>query len=265
MKQPITLSKALQTAAKQNASPENRQPSAPSTSSLTKHVPSNSLPAEARMLLTSFPDPKALLLAYNPQATTAFCAHYSALQPSGDTLPILGRIYAIDAEMYRRFLPAASQARHPAPTLAAVSSAYQPETAIAWLVAQLHSLAEYAGVKDKFTQSQLQEQASLILSEYYFLRLSEFMDFFRLFKLGKFGKFYGNADPLVVTEALRKFLDHRAKVIDRLIAQRKEEEAAREREERTREAITFEQYQQLLKQQGKKPESFELIKSITNS
>lgn len=167
--------------------------------------------------------------------------------------------------MYRRFLPAASRARHPAPTLAAVSSAYQPETAIAWLVAQLHSLAEYAGVKDKFTQSQLQEQASLILSEYYFLRLSEFMDFFRLFKLGKFGKFYGNADPLVVTEALRKFLDHRAKVIDRLIAQRKEEEAAREREERAREAITFEQYQQLLKQQGKKPESFELIKSIAKS
>ena len=86
------------------------------------------------------------------------------------------------------------------------------------------------------------------------------MSFFRLFRLGKYGKFYGVADPMVITEALGKFLKYRADVIDELLAQQAREEAEREREEREREAVTYEQYRELLRKEGKTAENEELLR-----
>lgn len=201
-------------------------------------------------------------MAFNPHTSAMLAARF-AQGEEADIAQIRGRIYAIDAEMYRSYLPEKQRAeQQPAPTLALVSRTYRAETAIAWLIAQLHSLAEYAGVKDKFSQEQLEEQAALILSEYYFLRLSELMDFFRLFKLGKFGKFYGNADPLVVTEALSKFLAYRARIIDRLLERQRTEQAQRERSERTSQAVSFEQFRKMLQAEGKQMQSEQIISQI---
>lgn len=228
---------------------------------LTAHLPN-----EAIQLRRSYPTPEDLLLAFNPQTSTMLAARFSQLE-GNDITQIRGRIYAIDSEMYRSYLPNSSKSanQNPAPTLALVSRTFRAETAIAWLIAQLHSLAEYAGVKDKFSQEQLQEQAALILSEYYFLRLSELMDFFRLFKLGKFGKFYGNADPLVVTEALSKFLAYRARIIDQLLERQRNERAQRERSERAVEAISFQRYREILAAQGKQMQSEQIINQINQT
>ena len=88
------------------------------------------------------------------------------------------------------------------------------------------------------------------------------MDFFRLFKLGKFGKFYGNADPLVVTEALSKFLAYRARIIDQLLERQRNERAQRERSERAVEAISFQRYREILASQGKQMQSEQIINQI---
>ena len=263
MKQPTTLLQAALNSGKPSVSSANKgsQDSLPSISNKQSEKNSIlSLSQEAKYLSETYKDGEALLEAFNPSVLSAFCARYSDFCGSDDTLAAKGRIYALDAKMYRKYVRDATGTKQPAPTLATVSRVFAHGTAVSWIVIQLSSLAEFAGVKDKFTERQLNEQASLILSQFYFLRLSELMDFFRLFRLGKYGKFYGVADPMVITEALGKFLKYRADVIDELLAQQAREEAEREREEREREAVTYEQYRELLRKEGKTAENEELLR-----
>lgn len=91
------------------------------------------------------------------------------------------------------------------PTIADVRNIWGEKYASIWLANQINDLSEYTGVKNDLLQYQKKEAARVIMSEFYYLKLSEFMLFFFQFKAGRYGKFYGSVDPLVITEALQKF------------------------------------------------------------
>lgn len=94
------------------------------------------------------------------------------------------------------------------PTLAEIKN-MGSNTPVMWLIPQLYNLSEYCGCRDKMSKAQIYECASLIASEYYYLKISELMLFFRKFKLGKYGKFYGSVDPMVITTSIRSFVNDR--------------------------------------------------------
>lgn len=128
------------------------------------------------------------------------------------------------------------------PSLGLVRSTYGEPTAIKWLTIQLMSLNDYAGVQNGMTDSQLSELSALLLEEYYYLNLAEFMQFFARFKLGRYGQFYGTVDPLKITSAMQTYIKERTASIDV-----KERELERERREHqhkqwTQESITYEQW-----------------------
>lgn len=111
-------------------------------------------------------------------------------------------------------------------------------TPVMWLMPQLFNLSEYCGCRDKMTKEQLYECASLIASEYYYLKISELMLFFRRFKLGKYGRFYGSVDPMVITTSLRTFVTERNEaysVHESLILIKKMEQDAKN-------SITYDEY-----------------------
>ena len=129
-----------------------------------------------------------------------------------------------------------------APTLAAVNESYGAGTAEAWLTFQVAELSEYCGARDKIQPAQLRQLASLLASEYYWLKVTEFELFFRRFKLGRYGSFYGTVDPLLITEHLRTFLRERADTIDRYESQRRLQQ-----QELPAGACTLERYHELVR------------------
>lgn len=132
-----------------------------------------------------------------------------------------------------------------APVLSELNMAYGEMTATMWLVPQLYDLSEYCGCKEKLQGKPLEECASVIATEFYWLKVSELMLFFHRFKSGRYGRFYGSVDPLVITTSLRAFLNER----NNAIAEQEEYESKKEREESEKNSITYEEYR---KKSGKK-------------
>ena len=165
-------------------------------------------------LLHANPTPTTLLQRYNPSLQAKALGRITADLSLNDSIPSLGL----------------------------VRSTYGEPTAIKWLTIQLMSLNDYAGVQNGMTDSQLSELSALLLEEYYYLNLAEFMQFFARFKLGRYGQFYGTVDPLKITSAMQTYIKERTASIDV-----KERELERERKERlhkqwTQESITYEQW-----------------------
>lgn len=113
------------------------------------------------------------------------------------------------------------------PTIAQLGAEFDRKFPAAWMMAHLHDLSEFCGCKEKLSGHALQQCASTITMEFYWLKISELMLFFHRFKSGKYGRFYGSVDPLVITTSLRDFLKERSIAIaehERLEAERKERE-----------------------------------------
>ena len=125
-----------------------------------------------------------------------------------------------------------------APVLSEINMAYGEMTAAMWLVPQLYNLSEYCGVKDKLEGKSLEECASIIASEFYYLKVSELMLFFYQFKSGKYGKMYGSVDPITIMTSLRTFLSERNHQLD-LYEKMLQEQAYNES---LKNAITYEEY-----------------------
>lgn len=132
-----------------------------------------------------------------------------------------------------------------APTLGMVRGAYGENVAETWLEVQLKDLSEFAGCKEKLSVQQIEQIAKVIMLNFYFLKVTEVMHFFILFKGGRFGRFYGAVDGLVVTEALQDFCRLRDGWMERFIRQHESVELARLEAEHARDAMTFEEWQEL--------------------
>lgn len=124
------------------------------------------------------------------------------------------------------------------PTLAQIKCSYKGNTPAMLVTAYLHSLSEYAGCKEKISEFQLKELASLIAAEWHFLKVSELALFFNDFKLGKYGKFYGNFDPMAVTIAIRQFIIERNDFLCRY----DQEERQRLRDEHDADCVSYDEY-----------------------
>ena len=107
-----------------------------------------------------------------------------------------------------------------------------------WLIIHLANLSEFCGARDKLNDDQLYDLASIITTEFYYLKITELMLFFHRFKAGKYGRFYGSVDPLIIVEALHKFCKERGDIIDRHY----QEEQQRLREQAASDAVTWEEY-----------------------
>ncbi len=123
------------------------------------------------------------------------------------------------------------------PTLAQLKTKFGVGYPTAWMMAHLHDLSEFCGCKEKLSGHALQQCASTISMEFYWLKVSELMLFFHRFKSGKYGRFYGSVDPLVITTSLRDFLKERG------MAYEKHYQEEKEREERNRpKGVSWEEY-----------------------
>ncbi len=129
------------------------------------------------------------------------------------------------------------------PTIAKLQDKFGNGYPTAWMMIHLHDLSEFCGCKEKLSGRALQQCASVMASEFYWLKISELILFFHRFKAGRYGRFYGSVDPLVITTSLREFVKERnARIAE------KETAEALERIERTRKgAITYEDYLKLRK------------------
>lgn len=100
------------------------------------------------------------------------------------------------------------------PTLAQLGAKFGNGYPAAWMMAHLHDLSEFCGCKEKLSGRALQQCASTISMEFYWLKVSELMLFFHRFKSGRYGRFYGSVDPLVIMTALRDFCNERGDAIE---------------------------------------------------
>ena len=124
------------------------------------------------------------------------------------------------------------------PTLSELDRRYGKRFSAAWLMVQLHDLSEYCGCHEKLSGRKLQQCAIVMAADFCYLKVTEFLLFFRRFKSGIYGRFYGAVDPLVITVSLREFLNDRSVAIER----HEQEERRREKDEWGRKAVSYEQY-----------------------
>lgn len=115
-------------------------------------------------------------------------------------------------------------------TLAVIDKAYGDNSASMWLAVAITNLNEFCGSKS-MTDNQIQELAYIIANEYKDQKFSVLMLFFYKFKCGYFGKFYGKVDPMVITCALKDFVEEcehkRQRYLEEEAEQRRQQEAER--------------------------------------
>lgn len=124
------------------------------------------------------------------------------------------------------------------PTLSQLRIGYGNKVPTMWLIPQLYNLSEYCGCRDKLQGKPLEECAAIIASDCHWLKVSELMLFFHRFKAGRYGRFYGSVDPLVITTALREFLDERATAY---VRHEQQEREAAEQQKATK-AVSWEEH-----------------------
>lgn len=128
------------------------------------------------------------------------------------------------------------------PTLRLMREAYGLTEAVSWVKIQLLALSRFANVSEGLTEENVNILAHLILGNYDYLRLSEFMYFIGRVMMGKYGYFYGAVDPMRIMSFLNQFLSERLADISQL-EKVKEKEARQQRfEEMRREAVSWEEY-----------------------
>lgn len=133
------------------------------------------------------------------------------------------------------------------PTLSVVASAYSEKAVINWLKIQFENLNDFVGAKEKMTFEQLEEVATLIYSDCWYLNISEVFLFFIQLKSGVFCEFYGFIDPLKIMKAKNEFISNRAYELRRHDEIIKKQQDDLLREQRSKTAITYEEYKRIRK------------------
>jgi hypothetical protein len=116
-----------------------------------------------------------------------------------------------------------------APKLWEVSKAYGPKVMETWVEIQLRDINEFAGNRDKLSTRQIEQLAKIVATDYYYLKVTEFILFCHKFKSGEYGRFYGAVDTITIMEALRSFCDWRRYVIIHAESDARREELLRKR------------------------------------
>lgn len=125
------------------------------------------------------------------------------------------------------------------PTLRDINQAYGNGFAAEWLVQHVTNLTLHTGAKN-LSVGQVRELSQIIATEYQYLKVTEILLFFFRFKAGHYGHFYGNTDPMVVTCALRDFMQERNHLIS--IYEQEQRELREAEERKANPPISWEEY-----------------------
>lgn len=97
----------------------------------------------------------------------------------------------------------------PSPTLYALSEAYSIEVAESWIEILLQRLSEFIGVKEKLNETNRSIMASLILGQFGYLKMSEFLYFIGRIMAGSYTRFYGEVNAQTIMFHFHEFLKDR--------------------------------------------------------
>ena len=127
-----------------------------------------------------------------------------------------------------------------APTLAMVRREYGEQVALDWVRVQLNDYQNFVAVKDdsELPSEVADEMATLILTDWYYLKMTEIMLFFRWLKTGRYGELYGRINPQSFFVKLREFVQDR----NNIIFDADSEKRHKEMEKASAEAITYDEY-----------------------
>lgn len=130
-----------------------------------------------------------------------------------------------------------------APTLAKVRKEYGEQTALDWLRVQINDYQNYVAVKDdnEMPTEVANEVAALILADFYYLKMTEIMLFFRWLKTGRYGELYGRINPQTFFCKLRDFVRERNDIIFHEENKRRLEEEMLQ----AKKAITYSEWQKM--------------------
>ena len=127
------------------------------------------------------------------------------------------------------------------PTITGIRIAYGGKFPEQWLYPQIADLALFTGAAN-INKEQMRSLASVIATEYHYLKVTEILIFFHRFKAGHYGRFYGSVDPMVITCALREFIKDRNLFIEQY--ERELQNAKREQEQmKLQPTVTREEYE----------------------
>ena len=125
----------------------------------------------------------------------------------------------------------------------APNQAYNANSARNWLIPQLSDINEFCSCPQKMTTRQIRQCAAIIATEHPHLKVTELMLFCWRLKSGRYGRFYGTVDPMIILEALRRFLDERATAIQR----RQEQAESKRRQDQQQGTVTYQQWLEMKK------------------
>lgn len=134
-----------------------------------------------------------------------------------------------------------------APSLTIVRQTYNSEVLNIWIVAQLEDVNNFTNIRQKMTFEQMEQAATIIATEYAYLKVTEIHLFLHRFKAGKYGTFYGCIDPLQITYGLAQFVEQRRTEIAKIQQKQNEEQIYRQRKQWAETAVSRQQYEQLKK------------------
>ena len=156
------------------------------------------------------------------------------------------------------------------PTIVHLAQAYDDSVAVRWIQAHLLQVNDFAGVKSKLTDMQLNELAIQIRLEYGYLNLFEFILFCARLRSGRYEDFYGSVDPMRILKSLDAFCSDRRDEMWKEASERKKKEKEREEEEHKKNVVSFEDWYRGLPEDKKEevrstPYLGKLAKSLDSS
>lgn len=125
------------------------------------------------------------------------------------------------------------------PAIVHLAQAYDENVAVRWIQDQLLQVNEFAGVKSKLSDMQLDELAIQIRLEYGYLNLFEFILFCARLRSGRYEDFYGSVDPMRILKSLDSFCAERKSELDRETLAKEKEKRDREYEESQKELLSL--------------------------
>ena len=136
------------------------------------------------------------------------------------------------------------------PTLRLLAEAYDEETRVLWIKANLIKLNEFVGTKEKLSDRQQQDLALQIFHEHGYLNLFEVLVFFGRLRSGRYEEFYGSIDPMRVLKSLNSFCSDRRNDLDRVHNEREKEEERKNNAGRV--TVNFEDWYSSLSEEKRK-------------
>lgn len=137
------------------------------------------------------------------------------------------------------------------PAIVHLAQAYDEDVAVRWIQDQLLQVNEFAGVKSKLSDMQLNELAIQIRLEYGYLNLFEFILFCARLRSGRYEDFFGSVDPMRILKSLDAFCSDRRAEINREALQKEKEEREKEYEEQRKNSVPFDTWYRNLPEEEK--------------